>query len=70
VYEAIFGGCDVSREDVEKLLTVRRLVEERIERLSFELEVLRPALERVKTILKFDQAMRGDDQVMKGEEKE
>ena len=50
----------MSREDVEKLLTVRRLVEERIERLSFELEGLRHALERVKTILKFDQAMRGD----------
>ena len=44
----------MSREEVEKLLAVRRLVEERIERLSFELE-------GVKTILKFDQVMRREE---------
>ena len=51
----------MSREEVETLLAVRRLVEERIEKLSFELEALRHALERVKNILKFHQVMRGEE---------
>ena len=49
---------EMSKEEVEMLMGICRFIEERIERLSFELEVLRHALERVKNILAFEEAMK------------
>lgn len=46
------------KEDVEMLMAVRRFVEERIERLTKETEILRHALDRVKTLLTIEEVFK------------
>ncbi|MBS7270660.1 MAG: hypothetical protein KIH10_17715 [Candidatus Freyarchaeota archaeon] len=47
-----------SREEVDMLMGVRKFIEERIKRLEQETEMLRHALERVKTLQIFEEVMK------------
>jgi len=48
-------------EEETKLLEIRRLVVERIERLKREREILEHALQRVKTLQIFEETMKGTE---------